>query len=139
VILYTQQNAPLKTVYASQPDAATLQVAISKAVIKLADSIHADAIVAETKSGATAIQIAALRPVQPLIAVTSQVRTANQLALVYGIKSYVRPDDKFAATKLTNWLQSNKVLKKGDIIVSCSGKYPGVVGKTDTIKVRILE
>ena len=51
----------------------------------------------------------------------------------------MRPDDKFAATKLTDWLVKHKVLKKGDMIVSASGQYPGVVGTTDTIKVRILE
>ena len=28
--------------------------------------------------------------------------------------------------------------KKGDIIVTATGRYPGVVGTTDTIKVRVL-
>ena len=50
-----------------------------------------------------------------------------------------RPIHKFAATKLTNWLRESKVLKKGDMIVTASGQYPGVVGTTDTIKVRMLE
>jgi pyruvate kinase len=58
---------------------------------------------------------------------------------VYGTKSYVRPDDKFAATKLTNWLRESKLLDRGDMIVTASGQYPGVVGTTDTIKVRVLE
>jgi pyruvate kinase len=40
---------------------------------------------------------------------------------------------------LTNWLQQHKVLKKGDVVVTASGRYPGVVGTTDTIKVRVLE
>jgi pyruvate kinase len=44
-----------------------------------------------------------------------------------------------AATKLTNWLRQNNVLHKGDMIVTASGQYPGVVGATDTIKVRLLE
>ena len=105
----------------------------------MAENIAAKAIVAETKSGDTALQIAALRNNTPLIAVTSVARTAQQLAIVFGIKSYVRPVDKFAAKKLTNWLQLSKVLHKGDIVVTVSGKYPGVVGTTDTIKVRVLE
>jgi pyruvate kinase len=53
--------------------------------------------------------------------------------------SYVRPDDKMAAAKLTNWLREKRVLGKGDLIVSATGQYPGVVGTTDTIKVRVLE
>jgi hypothetical protein len=61
------------------------------------------------------------------------------MAIVYGTKSYVRPDAKYAANTLTDWLQKSKVLKSGDMIVTASGRYPGVVGTTDTIKVRMLE
>lgn len=139
VIRYTQENQPLKAVFPEPEVVITRQRAISEAVIDLADAIGAKAIVAETRSGDTALQIAARRPSRPIIAVTSDARVAQQLALVYGIKTYVRPDDKMAATKLTNWLQQNKVLHKGDMIVTASGQHPGVVGTTDTIKVRVLE
>ncbi len=141
VILYTEQNAPVKPVFVDEHhyQQTTKTQAISHAVIRLAKEVRANAIVAETKSGATALQISAQRSELPLIAVTSDTRVAQQLAIVYSCKSYVRPDDKFAAKKLTNWLRANKVLSSGDIIVSCSGQYPGVVGTTDTIKVRVLE
>jgi pyruvate kinase len=141
VILYTEQNAPVKVTFIddSVHVGSSRQEAISNAVIRLAKTIRANAIVAETKSGATALQIASQRSEIPMIAVTSDTRVAQQLAIVYSCKSYVRPDDKFAATKLTNWLRAHKVLGQGDIIVSCSGQYPGVVGTTDTIKVRVLE
>ena len=138
VILYTQANNPLKAVFPDTDDYSR-QSAISTAVITLADTIRAQAIVAETKSGATCLQLACRRPGIPVIAVTSDIRAAQQLALVYGTKSYVRPDNKEAASKLTNWLQLHKVLSKGDIVVTASGQYPGVVGTTDTIKVRVLE
>jgi pyruvate kinase len=141
VILYTEQNAPLKAVFVDESASATKsrQEAMSSAVIRLAKELRANAIVAETKSGATALHIASLRSELPMIAVTSDERVAQQLAIVYSCKSYIRPDDKMAATKLTNWLRANNVLSSGNIIVSCSGKYPGVVGTTDTIKVRVLE
>ncbi len=113
--------------------------AISGAAILLADSVGAKAVVAETKSGATAMQLSAQRPNRSIIAVTFDNHVAQQLALVYGVKSYVRPSDKLAATKLTNWLNQKKVLNKGDIIVTASSKYPGVVGTTDTIKIRVLQ
>jgi pyruvate kinase len=141
VILYTEQNAPLKTIFVDEHQSShkTTQQAISRAVIRLTKDVGATAIVAETKSGATALQIASERSEMPLIAVTSDLRVAQQLALVYSCKSYVRPDDKMAAAKLTNWLRANNVLSAGDVIVTCSGQYPGVIGTTDTIKVRILE
>lgn len=139
IVRYSESHAPLRVVYDTHNDLSTRQSAISQTVIDLAKQIHAVAIVAETKSGATAMQIAARRPDIPLIAVTSDERVAQQLAIVYGTKSYVRPDNRMAATKLTNWLLKAKVLHKGDAIVTASGKYPGVVGTTDTIKVRVLE
>ncbi len=142
VILYSQDHYPLDVTFDSQVkpnnNVTSRQAAISSAVIALTKNIGADAIVAETQTGATALQLASYRINQPIIAVTSQKRVAQQLALVYGAKGYTRPVDQYAATKLTNWLHSEKVLKKGNIVVTVSGQYPGVVGATDTIKVRVL-
>ncbi len=138
VITYTESNNNFKPHYNKFMDG-TKQGAISQAVVTLAESISAKAIVAETKSGSTANQISAQRSSIPIIAVTSVERVANQLSIVYNVKSYVRPADKMAASKLTDWLRLEKIFTKGEIVVTASGKYPGVVGTTDTIKVRVLE
>jgi len=140
VILYTQSHAPVKAVFTNEDNRVmSRQLAISRGVISLATSIKAAAIVAETKSGATALQIASERPEIPLIVVTDDARTAQQLAIVYNVKSYVRPASREAAVKITDFLRESRVLKKGDIVVTASGQYPGVVGTTDTIKVRQLD
>lgn len=138
VVNYTQQHAtrPIDTNFYKKRS--TSQQAISNVIIGLAESVGATAIIAETKSGATALQISSHRPASPIIAVTSNPVVAQKLAIVYGTKSYVRPDGKLQAVKLTNWLHRSKVLSKGDIVVTASGQYPGVVGTTDTIKVRVL-
>ncbi len=138
VIKYTQTNS---NVVASFPftEEHTKQSAISSAIISLAEELGAHAVIAETKSGATAKQIASYRPLIPVIAVTSDEVITRQLAIVYGTKSYTRPEDRLAATKMTNWLKHKKVLKTGDVVVTASGRHPGVVGTTDTIKVRVLE
>ena len=139
IIQYTENNTPLHVIFNQEhKQESTKQSAICESVIELAEKLKAGAIVAETKSGATAFQIAARRPKMPIIAVTSDPWVCNQLALCYGTKAFLRPDNKYAATKLTDWLLKNNVLNKGDIIVTSSGKYPGVVGATDTIKVRVL-
>ncbi|MEI7682685.1 MAG: pyruvate kinase [Candidatus Saccharibacteria bacterium] len=137
VTTYTEINNPLTVLFPRQPDN-TRQGAVCSAVIKLAESLPANAIVAETHSGAVALEIATRRPTVPLIAVTADPRVAQQLAIVFGVKAYIRPSDRLAATKLTNWLLQAKVLSKGDIVVTASGKHPGVVGTTDTIKIRVL-
>lgn len=140
IILYSQSHSPVQIQFKHLNDPTdSRQDAISSSIITLAHKLEARAIVAETLTGATAIQISSKRPHLPIIAVTSKPRTAHQLALVYGVKSYIRPVDKQAASKLTDWLRDNKVLDKGDMVVTVSGRYPGVVGTTDTIKVRILE
>jgi len=139
IIRYTEDNSPLQVTFNQQREDKTKQSAICHTVIELAERLKATAIVAETKSGATAFQIASRRPKVPIIAVTSDQLVCNQLALCYGTKSFLRPNGKYAASKLTDWLLRGKVLNKGDVIVTASGQYPGVVGTTDTIKVRVLE
>lgn len=140
IILHTEENEHLKVKHKFEgDDNYNKQQAICEAVINLADNVRAVAIVAETASGRTAIDISSRRPSSPVIAVTADSMVANQLSIIFGIKSYLRPNDPKAATKLTNWMQTRKILKKGDIVVTASGKYPGVVGATDTIKIRMME
>lgn len=138
VILYTQANSDIKATFPGLAEDTSVQNSISAAIISLAKSVEAEAIVAETKTGATALNIASHRPCASIKAITSNRRIAHQLAIVYGVKSYNHPPNKYGAAKLTDWLVNNKVLKKGDVIVAASGQHPGVVGMTDTIKVRVL-
>jgi pyruvate kinase len=139
VILYTQANSPGRIEFPEYVRLYSLLGAICDSVISLAHSVKATTIVAETKSGATATQIAARRPKLPIIAVTSTDRVAQQLALAYGVKSYIRPVDRQAAFKMMNWLQEHGVLRSGDMVVSASGREPGVEGTTDTIRIRIID
>jgi pyruvate kinase len=138
VILYAERHSPLKAVFQMERKR-DMQNAVSNSIIGLAEDIDATAIVAGTKSGATALQIAARRPETALIAVTDVARTAQQLAIVYDVKSYVRPAEHEAAGKLIDWLRKTKVLDTGDVVVTVSGSSPGMAGTTDTIKVRVLE
>lgn len=137
IILYTQENATVSAKFTGD-HTSSLGEAIASSVIKLAHQVEASAVVAETKTGTTALNIAGWRSKIPMIVVTSEVRVAQQLAILYGAKTYVRPDDKFAATKLTDWLRAESIFKKGDVVVIASGRYPGTPGGTDTIKVRKL-
>ncbi len=140
IIMYAQSHDILDVTFKGQSDKhPSRQVAISRGVISLSHSIHAKAIVAETKTGATVYTIASERPGMPLIAVTDSARTAQQLAIVYDVGSYVRPVSKSAAHELTDFLRQNQVFEKGDVVVMVSGQHPGVVGTTDTIKVRQFE
>lgn len=135
IILHTQKNAPLKPLFFNDEDN-SIQSSISSAMITLAHQVGAKALIAETSSGATARSIATHRPSMPIFMVTPNSRVAQQLAIVYGGKSYIRPDSKTAAAKLTDFLRDQKIFKKDDIVIISKGVHPGKVGGTDTIKVR---
>ncbi len=140
IIMYSQSHGVVRVTFQGQTEKeSTRQLAISRGVISMAESIHANAIVAETKTGATVLNIASERPDMPVIAVTDSDRTAQQLAIVYDVKTYVRPISAQAAQKLTEFLRHSQVFQKGDIVVMVSGQHPGVVGTTDTIKIRQLD
>ena len=138
VILYTQKNAELRPIY-KHGETDDMQGAISSAVMTLADQLQAAAIVAQTKSGKTALHIASHRPNRPIVAVTSTPRVASQLALMYASKTFLREDVENVGVKLAGWLKEQGVFTHGDRVVIVSGRQPGLIGGTDTIKVRVLE
>lgn len=116
-----------------------LQNAISSGVMALADEIKSAAIVAQTRSGRTALSIASHRPNRPIIVVTSSPRTAGQLAIMYGSKTFVRDDVVNIGDRVAQWLKDQNVFESGDRVVVVSGAQPGLIGGTDTIKVRVLK
>lgn len=139
-IMYTQENSAVDSISDVLGESANRRNAISEAAVSVAKTIGADAIVAETKTGATAVSIAAFRPNLPIISVTSDIKTAQQLALSYANKSFVEPDGERAGLDVAQRLQSE--LFFGDeqtTIIIVSGLQPGVSGETDTIRIRVLE
>ena len=139
VILYTQDNAPVSPIH--EMIAKNVQLdAISTAAVSLAEQLKVDAIIAETKSGATAATIAGHRPNLPIISVTSEQKAAQQLGLSYANRSYVRDDAPEAGYDLAKELKAQGFFGEGQTrVIIVSGQQPGVIGTTDTIKVRVLE
>ncbi len=141
-IVYTQENWPVTDVddHIVTPDEARRN-AIARAAMEVAEEIDATAIIAETKSGATAANIASLRPHLPICAVTSSQRAAQQLALTYATRSFVRPDGEKAGTELGRELLDQQYFGEIDKLVAVivSGRQPGLTGGTDTLRVRVIE
>lgn len=141
VILYTQDRVPIfpleDPIVADAPELD----AIAASAVKLAEQLKVGVIIAKTKTGATANAVAAYRPNLPIISVTSDIRTAQQLALRYANRSYVREDGEGVAYGLGMELKNQGYF--GDDtnvrVAIVSGRQPGVPGTTDTIRVRVLE
>lgn len=141
VIMYTQEHAavsPIDDIVERGEDEALN--AISLAAVELAEQINADALIVETKSGQTAATAAANRPALPIYAVTSSNRVAQQLGLNYATRSFIRPDGEFAGLELAKELKANGIFgnKEKVTVVIVSGRQPGLVGGTDTIRVRTI-
>lgn len=138
VIKYTQEQMPVTPVF-YRDDARGKKDAISAAAVTLAQQLDVVAIIAQTKSGATAASIAAHRPSLPIISVTSVPRVAQQLALLYANKSFLVEDDAEAGLHLAQRLHKKGYFGSGQYeVVLVSGQQPGVSGGTDTIQVRNL-
>lgn len=141
VILYTQENVPVAPVNDVIPRSTPDIDAIAAAAVKLAEQLHVAVIVAKTKTGATAAAIAAYRPNLPIVSVTSDARTAQQLALCYANRSYVRPDDPNVEYTLLSELRETGYFDTDEPVrvAIVSGRTPGVAGTTDTIRMRVIE
>lgn len=140
VILYTQEHVTVAPITDIIKGTKSSREAISLSAVTLAEQLGAKAIVAETKSGATAANIAAHRPNLPIISVTSEARAAQQLALSYANKSFIRPDGEKAGLELAKGLYAEGFFKSDEPVkvVIVSGKQPGLTGGTDTIRVRVI-
>lgn len=141
VILYTQEHVPVAPVSDIIPRSTPDIDAIAAAAVKLAEQLQVAVIVAKTKTGATAAAIAAYRPNLPIVSVTSDVRTAQQLALCYANRSYVRPDDANVEYALCNELRETGYFGTDEPVrvAIVSGRTPGVAGTTDTIRMRVIQ
>ena len=137
VILYTQNHSRVAPI--DRGNDGGIYNAISTTAVKLAEEIHADAIICQTASGATAFATAAERPNLPIVSVTSNPRVANQLALIYANSAFVRPYSEEFGLSLAEELKTSGYLKCKDgekdlltVIVSGDKNKYG----TDTIRVR---
>ena len=140
-VRYTQSRWPMNDMPIEYREKNRRRNAIANAAVVVANQVDADVIIAETKSGATAARIAACRPELPIAAVTPNKRVAQQIALSYATRSYVREEGEDVGTKLAkellNWGTFGRDDKLTAVVVS--GRQSGVAGGTDTLRVRVVE
>jgi pyruvate kinase len=115
--------------------------AITSSAVDIADGIGAVAIVAFTETGNSARRLARHRPHLPLMAFTPHPSTRSQLAVVWGIETFVVPPvdttDDMVAMVETNLLALGRA-RVGDRVVVVAGTPPRQAGTTNTIRVRRL-
>jgi pyruvate kinase len=115
--------------------------AIALNAVRIAEDLHAVALVAFTETGNTARHVASHRNGIPLLAFTSRPEVRSRLALLWGTETFVVPrmqnTDEMVA-------QVDKALldlgrgKPGDFVVIVAGTPPGTSGSTNTLRVHKL-
>lgn len=115
--------------------------AISQAVGRIAQQLHASAIMTLTKTGATARNVSKFRPQSPILAVTPHVNVARRLQMVWGVRPLLvldLPSTGQTFKAAMNVAQEKHLLREGDLVVMTAGTLQGVSGSTDLIKVELV-
>jgi pyruvate kinase len=115
-------------------------LAVSNAACDLAATLGAKAILVPTFSGRTASTVARLRPRWPIIALSHNVASVQQMALEWGVTPLLFPE---AENVLELWDRAveaavaQELVEKGDLVILTAGTAVNMPGTTNLIKVEI--
>ena len=115
--------------------------AIAWGTFAVARMLKTPVIVTLTKGGFTARKVAALRPPVPILAVTTEVASYRQLALVWGVIPVLvhqAPGYDAMLTVVRDLILKRQYAKSGDCIVMTAGIPWDVSGSTNLIKVEVV-
>lgn len=112
--------------------------AVTAAAAEIGDQIGAKLLVTFSSTGDTTRRLARVRPRIPMIAFTSNQWTRSQLALTWGVETFltaeVRHTDEYAVFVDTELLKAGRVVE-GDQVVIVAGSPPGIPGSTNALRV----
>lgn len=112
--------------------------AIARAAAEVGAIVDATALVAFTMSGETVRRLARYRSPIPLLAFTPEPATRSQLALTWGVETFIVPPalhtDDMVQQVETALLDIGRC-QKGDKVVIVAGSPPGTPGQTNALRV----
>jgi pyruvate kinase len=116
----------------------TVGGAIARAAAEVGATVGAKALVAFTMSGETARRLSRYRSPIPLLAFTARPETRSQLALVWGVETFIVPE-VFHTDEMVRQVEAAVLeigrLQKGDRVVIVAGSPPGTAGSTNALRV----
>lgn len=116
--------------------------AVCSSAVFLADKTNAVGIISMTSSGYTAFQISSHRPKAGTYIFTANRNLLNTLSLLWGVKGFYY--DKFESTDRTisevnKILKAEKLIESGDVVINTAAIPIEKKGKTNMIKVSVIE
>jgi pyruvate kinase len=115
--------------------------AIAAASVQVAQTIGAQAIVALTESGSTALRVAREKPDCPIISLTTSLTVARRLAAVWGVHAVTAPVVRSMTQAIEHAITVAKLdgfARKGEEIIVVAGVPFGRPGTTNTLRVARL-
>ena len=116
----------------------TVGGAVAAAAAEIGSVIGATDLITFTQSGDTAKRLSRMRNRLPMLAFTPEPAVRSQLALSWGIETYLAPPPRHTdhyAHQVDQTLLANGVLKEGDVVVIVAGSPPGIPGSTNALRV----
>ena len=114
--------------------------AVTRAAIAMADALDNHGVkylVTFTQSGDTARRMARVRPRTPMLAFTTEQDTRSQLALTWGVETFLVPfvwhTDQMVLQVEEALLREGRC-EKGDLVIIVAGSPPGVSGTTNALR-----
>jgi pyruvate kinase len=138
-----QNNYPFHPEKFLKPKAESfLSDAVCDSACALSKQTGAVGIVSMTVSGYTAFEISSHRPQALTYIFTSNKSLLNALSLVWGVQGFYY--DKFESTDETiqdvnDLLKAEKLVKKGDVIINTAAVPMEAKGKTNMLKVTVID
>ena len=137
IIEKTEKEA-LHLIPALQHNPKTKGGAITKAATEVGLTIGAQVLAAFTKSGDSARRMSRLRSPIPILALTPDTATYNQMALTWGVEPLLTPlvttTDQMVKQVDTILIESKRVAV-GELIMIVAGSPPGIPGSTNAMRV----
>jgi pyruvate kinase len=120
---------------------ATTTESIGSATVKIAENLHAAAILASTEKGGTAQMISKYRPVCPVIAVSPHAQVVRRLLLNWGVQPVIGESASNSDEVVENAIfaaLNNQLIKAGDLVVLTAGVPVRKEGSTNMIRVQVV-
>jgi pyruvate kinase len=137
IIVAAERGCPHADEYLTQMPTTT-GGAIARAAAEVGAIVNAAALVAFTMSGETARRLARYRSPIPLLAFTPEQATRSQLALTWGVETFIVPPvahtDDLVRQVETALLDIGRC-RTGDKVVIVAGSPPGTPGRTNALRV----
>ena len=137
IIEKTEKEA-LHLIPALQHNPKTKGGAITKAATEVGLTIGAQVLAAFTKSGDSARRMSRLRSPIPILALTPDTATYNQMSLSWGVEPLLTPlvttTDEMVKQVDTILIESKRVAI-GELIMIVAGSPPGIPGSTNAMRV----